>query len=141
MVSMTRIDTSTSLIDVLSGQMKRKVSLLLDRKQDEERNNPLDKTYVQKRQPVRDLLEYGTESERCDRNRNSTIYRTFRENGNMNYLVRVVYVVSSGSVIRQVSIVVVYEVYVWKLNKRKYPREKGRSVDNPQIKKKKRRVR
>jgi hypothetical protein len=54
-------------------------------------------------------LEYGTESERCDRKRNSAIYRTFRENGNMNYMVRVVYVVSSASVIRQVSIVVVYE--------------------------------
>jgi hypothetical protein len=86
-------------------------------------------------------LEYGTESERCDRKRNSGIYRRFRENGNMNYMVRVVYVVSSASVIRQVSIVVVYEVYVWKLNKRKNPREKGSSVDNPQIKKKERRVR
>jgi hypothetical protein len=30
----------------------------------------------------------------------------------MNYMVRVVYVVLSASVIRQVSIVVVYEVYV-----------------------------
>jgi hypothetical protein len=47
MVSVTRIDTSTcKLIDTLSAQIKRKVSLLLDRKQDEERKIPLDKAYA-----------------------------------------------------------------------------------------------
>jgi hypothetical protein len=57
-------------------------------------------------------LTYGTDSERCERKINSAMYRMFRENRNMNYMVRVVYVVSRASVMRRVSVVVVYEVYV-----------------------------
>jgi hypothetical protein len=83
--------------------MKRKVWWLLNLNESKGKKELPDKV------DAKENTVSGTKSERCDRKRNSMMYRTWKENQNMSYMVKAVHVVARASVMRRVSNVVGYQ--------------------------------